>query len=67
MSKPALSKVGLDRMHEVMAGHVEHGGVPGVVTLVSRRGEVHVDALGTTAMGGEGGRCGATRSSASRR
>ena len=56
MSKPALSKVGLDRMHEVMAGHVEHGGVPGIVTLVSRRGEVHVDAHGTMAMGGEGGR-----------
>ena len=55
MSKPALSKVGLDRMHEVMAGHVEHGGVPGIVTLVSRRGEVHVDAHGTMAMGGEGG------------
>ena len=55
MSKPGLSKVGLDRMHEVMAGHVEHGGVPGLVTLVSRRGEVHVDAQGTMAMGGEGG------------
>jgi CubicO group peptidase (beta-lactamase class C family) len=50
-----LSKVGLDRMHEVMVGHVEHGGVPGLVALVSRRGEVHVDALGTKAAGGEGG------------
>jgi len=33
-------------MHDVMARHVEHGGVPGLVTLVSRRGETHVDALG---------------------
>jgi CubicO group peptidase (beta-lactamase class C family) len=35
-----------------MAGHVERGGVPGIVALVSRRGEVHVDALGATAIGG---------------
>jgi hypothetical protein len=24
-------------MHDVMARHVEHGGVPGLVTLISRR------------------------------
>jgi len=40
-------------MHDVMAGHVERGDVPGVVTLVGRRGEVHVDAIGTKAVGGE--------------
>jgi CubicO group peptidase (beta-lactamase class C family) len=39
-------------MHDVMSGHVEHGEVPGIVTLVSRRGEVHVDAIGTKAVGG---------------
>jgi CubicO group peptidase (beta-lactamase class C family) len=39
-------------MHDVMAGHVERGAVPGMVTLVRRRGEVHVDALGTQAPGG---------------
>jgi CubicO group peptidase (beta-lactamase class C family) len=39
-------------MHDVMAGHVERGDVPGIVTLVSRRGEVHVGALGTKAFGG---------------
>jgi CubicO group peptidase (beta-lactamase class C family) len=33
-------------MHDVMASHVERGGVPGLVTLVSRRGELHVDAIG---------------------
>jgi len=43
--------VRLDRMHEVLAGHVERGGVPGVVTLVSRRGETHVDAIGTRELG----------------
>src|SRR5438876_6395586 len=52
MSVEGLSKARLGRMHDVMAGHVEHGEVPGIVTLVSRRGEVHVDALGTLALGG---------------
>ena len=47
-----LSKSRLTRLHDVMAGHVEHGGVPGVVALVSRRGEIHVDVLGRQAIGG---------------
>jgi CubicO group peptidase (beta-lactamase class C family) len=47
-----LSKVRLGRMHHTMAGYVEAGEVPGIVTLVSRRGEVHVDAIGTKALGG---------------
>ncbi len=49
MSTAGLSKVRLGRMHDVMAGYVERGEVPGLVTLVSRRGEVHVDAIGTQA------------------
>jgi CubicO group peptidase (beta-lactamase class C family) len=39
-------------MHDVMAGYVERGEVPGLVTLVSRRGEVNVDTIGTRALGG---------------
>ncbi|WP_438003460.1 serine hydrolase domain-containing protein [Sorangium sp. So ce321] len=39
-------------MRDVMTGHVERGDVPGLVLLVSRRGEVHVDAIGTKAVGG---------------
>jgi CubicO group peptidase (beta-lactamase class C family) len=38
-------------MQDVMAGHVDRGVMPGVVTLVSRRGEVRVDAIGTKAFG----------------
>jgi CubicO group peptidase (beta-lactamase class C family) len=53
MSSAAFSKARLDRMHAVMAGHVERGNVTGIVTLVSRRGEVHVDALGTMAFDGD--------------
>jgi CubicO group peptidase (beta-lactamase class C family) len=52
VSLGGLSKARLGRMHEVMAGHVERGEVPGIVTLVSRRGEVHVDAIGMKAAGG---------------
>lgn len=47
-----LSKARLARMHDIMAGHVEAGDMPGLVALVSRRGEVHVDAIGKMAVGG---------------
>ena len=39
-------------MRDVMAGHVERGDMPGLVTLVSRRDEVHVEAIGRQADGG---------------
>src|SRR5258707_5561617 len=51
MSTAGLSGARLARMHDFMAGYVERGEVPGLVTLVSRRGEVHVDAIGTQAFG----------------
>src|SRR5437899_7603057 len=51
MSTGGLSRARLSRMHEVMAGYVERGEVPGLVTLISRRGEVHVDVIGTQAIG----------------
>src|SRR5271170_6522251 len=47
-----LSKVGLDRLHGVMAGYIERGDLPGLVMLVSRHGEVHVDAIGRLAFEG---------------
>src|SRR5215831_14277400 len=52
MSTGGLSRERLQRLHEVMAGYVERGDVPGIVTLISRRGEVHVDAIGQQAVGG---------------
>jgi CubicO group peptidase (beta-lactamase class C family) len=36
-----------------MASHVERGYVPGLVTLIDRRGEVHVDAIGALAFDGD--------------
>jgi CubicO group peptidase (beta-lactamase class C family) len=47
-----LSQARLDRMHEAMARHVESGRLPGLATLISRRGEVHVDAIGRSAFEG---------------
>ena len=52
MRSGGLSRARLGRIHDVMAGHVERENVPGVGTLVSRRGETHVDATGTKAFGG---------------
>ncbi|MBI5094956.1 MAG: beta-lactamase family protein [Candidatus Hydrogenedentes bacterium] len=40
-------------MNRIMTGHVERGEVPGIVTLVSRRGETHVNAIGVTTAGGD--------------
>jgi len=51
-SVDGLSKARLGRMHDIMAGHVECGSMPGLVTLVSRHGEVHVDVIGRQAFGG---------------
>jgi CubicO group peptidase (beta-lactamase class C family) len=52
MRTAGLSRARLDRMHEVMSGYVERGEVPGLVTLVSRRDEVYVDAIGMKAVEG---------------
>lgn len=54
MSGSALSAVRLGRLRTVLAGHVARGDVPGLVALVARRGEAHVEALGTMAAGGGG-------------
>ncbi len=53
MGAGEVSTARLYRMHDVLAGHVERGDVPGLVTLISRRGEVHVDAIGMKAAGGK--------------
>ncbi len=53
MSSGGFSAARLARLHDVMAGYVERGEIPGMVTLVSRRGSVHVDALGATAIGAD--------------
>ena len=42
-----LSHQGLDRLHDSMAAHVAAGRLPGLVTLVARGDDVHVDTIGT--------------------
>src|SRR5216683_6667892 len=51
-SNGGLSTTRLGRMHDIMARHVESGEVPGLVTLVSRDGEIHADAIGKLAIDG---------------
>jgi CubicO group peptidase (beta-lactamase class C family) len=38
-------------LHDRMAAFVSRGDIPGIVTLVARRGEVAVDAIGDRAAG----------------
>ncbi|WP_035840975.1 serine hydrolase domain-containing protein [Kitasatospora azatica] len=45
-------KARLDRLHDALAGHVERGGVPGLVGLVAVGDEVHVEAIGKRSVGG---------------
>ena len=52
MSASGLSTVRLRRLREVLTRHVESGDMPGLVALVARRGEVHVEAIGTLEAGG---------------
>jgi CubicO group peptidase (beta-lactamase class C family) len=49
MSNGDLSKTRLGRMHDVMTAYVDRGELPGLITLVSRRGEVHIDVIGDKA------------------
>jgi len=48
----SLSKDRLVRLHDIMARHVRQGAAPGLVSVVSRRGEAEIDAIGVTALGG---------------
>ena len=53
MRASGFSKTRLDRMHDVLAGYVDGGQVPGLVALVNRAGELHLDALGSLGAGGQ--------------
>jgi CubicO group peptidase (beta-lactamase class C family) len=43
----------VDRLDEAMAGYVDCGEVAGLITYISRPGEVRVNVLGSMALGGE--------------
>jgi len=47
-----FSRERLSRLHHALAAHVETGDMPGIVALVSRRGETWVEAVGMQSFGG---------------
>lgn len=51
MATSGLSKTRLSRLHDLMARYVERGKAPGLVSLVYRRGEVHLEAIGVQGFG----------------
>ena len=46
-----LSKPRLERMHRVLSGYVEREEMPGLVALVGRHDDLHVETLGSLAFG----------------
>lgn len=48
-----LSATRMNRMHDMLEGYVARQELPGLVTLVSRRGETHVDVIGSLSFDGE--------------
>lgn len=53
MTTNKLSKVGIADLHMTMTCHVERGDIPGIVTLIGRGDEIHVDAIGMKTVGGK--------------
>lgn len=51
---PSLSQPRLQRLHDVLSGYVERREIPGIVALVNRGDEVHVETLGTLALSADG-------------
>ncbi len=47
MTARAMSAEGLAHLHETMTAHVEAGEIPGLVMLVARDDEIHIDAIGS--------------------
>jgi CubicO group peptidase (beta-lactamase class C family) len=46
-----LAKTRLERMHHVLAGYIERQEMPGLVALVNRHDDVHVETHGTMSFG----------------
>ena len=47
-----LNQARVADLHHAMTGYVERGDIPGIVTLIARGADVHVDAIGTTTVDG---------------
>jgi CubicO group peptidase (beta-lactamase class C family) len=53
MSQAELPRSRLQALHDAMVAHVDHGEVPGLVTVVSRDGASAVEAIGRQSFDGE--------------
>ena len=51
MTHDRSTAAGTGRLHDAMAGYVARGEIPGIITLVARRGAAQVDVIGRTAAG----------------
>ncbi|MDM0112045.1 serine hydrolase domain-containing protein [Variovorax sp. J22R133] len=52
-SKQPLNASRVAQLHDAMRQHVERGDIPGIVTLVARGDDVHVNAVGTLTIDGK--------------
>src|SRR5258708_20610116 len=52
MKSGGLARAGVDGLRKSMTGYGERSEVPGIVTLVCRHGEVHVDVVGNQSLDG---------------
>jgi CubicO group peptidase (beta-lactamase class C family) len=53
MTTNKLNETRVADLHTAMSGYVERGDIPGIVTLIGRNGEIHVDALGMKTIDGK--------------
>src|SRR3954449_13120498 len=52
MTSPVLSADRLARLHDILGRHVDRGTPPGLVAVVSRGGNQHVEAIGRASVDG---------------
>jgi len=53
MTDKALNKTSISDLRAAMTGYVERGDIPGIVTLIGRGDELHVDAMGAKTVSGK--------------
>src|SRR3954470_11788679 len=53
MTTSKLNETRVTDLHKTMGGYVERGDIPGIVTLIARGDEIHIDAVGTMTVDGK--------------
>jgi hypothetical protein len=48
-----LNKARIAELHTAMSGTVDRGDIPGIVTLLGRGDEIHLEVIGTKTIGGK--------------